>query len=316
MLNCFYRTFAHRPSSGSEVMSLKSASSEKKVPSWQFIPYKFRDVKVGSRLKLADQYKTIFVDNSSIEFNEASVLVILFSNSNLMEFREFLEDHKQINVTKTILFYYKHLTALEEYISEVSGTLVLRKSNFEDIDIRAIDRFRLAIKDNSLPEIDLGIILLPSDSEFEDLAMPSTSTTQIKDVMIENPFWVYSNLTVANALLSMNEKKVSSAVVVDEHRRIEGIITASEIVSYIAFGRDNEFDELLVKDLMVSCPIVSKEASVQRTSEAMDKGTRQQYAIVRDDMYMPVGIVSRIDILKWWGKEFAKERESTKSEKK
>ncbi len=104
---------------------------------------------------------------------------------------------------------------------------------------------------------------------------------KVKDLMHKNLFTFDADQTVADAARYMTEKKIG-AVLVTDHTRINGIITANDFVrKVIAAGRNPE--KTAVREVM-SHPLImiDSEADILRAAELMSEYDIKRIAIVED----------------------------------
>jgi CBS domain-containing protein len=136
----------------------------------------------------------------------------------------------------------------------------------------------------------------------------------VRDVMTKEVMVItkYESITkVANIL---SGKNISGLPVVDNDRKVLGIITQADILSMLGVGREHTFKDLLkymlgerlperkmgdiVGDIMTSRAITIKpDANIADAVRIMDE-KKIRRLIVIDDREVLLGIITRADILK------------------
>jgi CBS domain-containing protein len=136
----------------------------------------------------------------------------------------------------------------------------------------------------------------------------------VRDVMTRDVLVItkYENITkVANIL---SGKNISGLPVVDNDRKVLGIVTQADILSMLGVGREHTFKDLLkymlgerlpqrkmgdiVGDIMTTGAITIKpDANIADAVRVMDE-KKIRRLIVTDENQVLLGIITRADILK------------------
>ena len=136
----------------------------------------------------------------------------------------------------------------------------------------------------------------------------------VRDVMTKDVMVVtkYANITKVANLLS--GKNISGLPVVDNDKKVLGIVTQADILSMLGVGREHTFKDLLkymlgerlpqskmgdiVGDIMTTGAITIKpDANIADAVRVMDE-KKIRRLIVTDESRVLLGIITRADILK------------------
>jgi CBS domain-containing protein len=110
--------------------------------------------------------------------------------------------------------------------------------------------------------------------------------------------------TIAAVAARMQQREVGALVVLDEERRVTGIVTDRDLVLRV-LARKKDPQKTLVEDVMTRAPYtVTEETSIENAVSLMHSGEFRRLPIVDDDRRL-VGLVSLDDVLLLLCEEFA-----------
>lgn len=136
----------------------------------------------------------------------------------------------------------------------------------------------------------------------------------VRDVMTKGVITTQKYENIMNVANILAERNISGLPVVDEGKRVLGIITQADILSMVGVRREHTFKDLLkhmlgeplherkvgdiVGDIMTAPAIrVNPDANIAEATKIMDEKKIRRLLVV-DKTNVLLGIISRADILK------------------
>lgn len=150
----------------------------------------------------------------------------------------------------------------------------------------------------------------------------SPSTLRISRIMTREPICIEPDATLREVARLLEELEISGAPVVDENRRILGVVSKTDVLRRCLEGRANGLagdlfeslsddageemgldpeDEILVEDFMSTDVVTAREDEAVAVVARRMAEARIHRAVVVDDDEFPVGIVTSLDVLKALG---------------
>jgi len=124
---------------------------------------------------------------------------------------------------------------------------------------------------------------------------------KVADLMQTNLKTIGMDDTVTDAVVTLSEQHVSGLPVVDQHGRMVGVITASDVLQLLAESPDAErrgqvLEETPVREIMTAKPItVDPDADVHEAARQMLYGEIHRLFVEYEGAL--VGVISQTDIV-------------------
>lgn len=134
---------------------------------------------------------------------------------------------------------------------------------------------------------------------------------QVRDYMMKDVFkvMVTTDTSMVDVIKKMTQHNSHAIIVTDINKELEGIITGTDIIRELTRAIDSSIlRDGLAKDVMTPKPRVVAEGTLM--IDAVDKFFRDSHhALVVVKEYEPVGILSQLDIARWWLDEHSQKTE-------
>jgi CBS domain containing-hemolysin-like protein len=115
---------------------------------------------------------------------------------------------------------------------------------------------------------------------------------------------VTTDTQMITILKEMTRKKSREAIVTNAQREIEGLITTTDIIREIA----RELDSSTLKDGTAAMVMTKKPGSEHKGMlmiDAVDQMDRRRiHSLVITDEYTPIGVLTQLDVARWWLEEY------------
>ena len=122
--------------------------------------------------------------------------------------------------------------------------------------------------------------------------------TKVSEIMVHNPLYTTPNEKISKTELLMFRKNINGLPVVDEKKRVIGIITQRDI-RLARFAINLESSKTIVKDLMTPEPYIVKENdTIKKVLEVMFENDIERLPVVKDKSNELIGLVLEKMILK------------------
>ena len=139
-------------------------------------------------------------------------------------------------------------------------------------------------------------------------------TTTVRDLMRKNVFTIRDTASIQNTAKEMNNKKVSSLLVVDRNGKAKGLITERDLVRKVCI-KNVRTSEVKNKQVMSSPLItINSTSSVSVTADLMLKHNVRHLLVVdenSEDNGKPIGIITPLDFTKY--EEYLRDDENKES---
>ena len=127
-------------------------------------------------------------------------------------------------------------------------------------------------------------------------------TTTVRDLMRKNVFTIRDTASIQNTAKEMNNKKVSSLLVVDRNGKAKGLITERDLVRKVCI-KNVRTSEVKNKQVM-SSPLVTinSTSSPSVAADLMLKHNVRHLLVVdenSEDNGKPIGIITPLDFTKY-----------------
>jgi CBS domain-containing protein len=126
-------------------------------------------------------------------------------------------------------------------------------------------------------------------------------TILVRDLMRKNPYTVAESASIQDTARIMNEKKVSSLVILDKDNNPVGLVTERDLVRKVCVN-DLPTSRISNKEIMSSPLItIASESSVSTATDLMLKNNvRHLLVIDNESKYsnQPIGIITPLDLVK------------------
>ena len=132
---------------------------------------------------------------------------------------------------------------------------------------------------------------MPIESEPEALVI---------DLMANDPIVIAADLPVAKVVEVLTDYDIGGVPVVDATRRLVGVISQTDLLSYWAsVGRTSRSDALLARDVMTRPAITIRgSASLSEAARLMAEHHVARLVVVGDDPDIPLGLISDSDLMR------------------
>jgi acetoin utilization protein AcuB len=116
---------------------------------------------------------------------------------------------------------------VDEYTSPCPATVDKEMGIVEALGMMEADGIRhLPVVDNGKP---VGILTQRDLKVVTNLNFAQKLT--VADLMVKEPFTVYTKTPLENVAFEMSSKKIGSAIVIDEQGRVDGIFTTTDALN-------------------------------------------------------------------------------------
>lgn len=139
-------------------------------------------------------------------------------------------------------------------------------------------------------------------------------TTTVSDLMRKNVFTIRDTASIQNSAKEMNNRKVSSLLVVDRNGKAKGLITERDLVRKVCI-KNVRTSEVKNKQVMSSPLItINSTSSPSVAADLMLKHNVRHLLVVdenSEDIEKPIGMITPLDFTKY--EEFLRDDENKES---
>ncbi|MDW0231776.1 MAG: CBS domain-containing protein [Nitrososphaeraceae archaeon] len=126
-------------------------------------------------------------------------------------------------------------------------------------------------------------------------------TILVRDLMRKNPYTVAESASIQDTARIMNDKKVSSLVILDENNNPVGLVTERDVVRKVCIN-DLPTNRVTNKEIM-SSPLITidSESSASTATDLMLKNNVRHLLVINNeskDNNQPIGIITPLDLVK------------------
>ena len=127
-------------------------------------------------------------------------------------------------------------------------------------------------------------------------------TILVRDLMRKNPYTVAESASIQDTARIMNDKKVSSLVILDEDNNPVGLVTERDLVRKVCIN-DLPTNRVTNKEIM-SSPLITidSESSATTATDLMLKNNVRHLLVIDNeskDNNQPIGIVTPLDLVRY-----------------
>ena len=127
-------------------------------------------------------------------------------------------------------------------------------------------------------------------------------TILVRDLMRKNPYTVAESASIQDTARIMNDKKVSSLVILDEDNNPVGLVTERDLVRKVCIN-DLPTNRVTNKEIM-SSPLITidSESSATTATDLMLKNNVRHLLVLDNeskDNNQPIGIITPLDLVKY-----------------
>ena len=127
-------------------------------------------------------------------------------------------------------------------------------------------------------------------------------TIVVRDLMRKNPYTVAESASIQDTAIIMNDKKVSSLVILDEDNNPVGLVTERDLVRKVCIN-DLPTNRVTNKEIM-SSPLITidSESSATTATDLMLKNNVRHLLVIDNeskDNNQPIGIITPLDLVKY-----------------
>ena len=127
-------------------------------------------------------------------------------------------------------------------------------------------------------------------------------TILVRDLMRKNPYTVAESASIQDTARIMNDKKVSSLVILDEDNNPVGLVTERDLVRKVCVN-DLPTNRVTNKEIM-SSPLITidSESSATTATDLMLKNNVRHLLVIDNeskDNYQLIGIITPLDLVKY-----------------
>jgi len=127
-------------------------------------------------------------------------------------------------------------------------------------------------------------------------------TILVRDVMRKNPYTVVESASIQDTARIMNEKKVSSLVILDKDNNPVGLVTERDLVRKVCVN-DLPTSRISNKEIMSSPLItIASESSLSTATDLILKNNVRHLLVIDNeskDNNQPIGIITPLDLVKY-----------------
>ena len=126
-------------------------------------------------------------------------------------------------------------------------------------------------------------------------------TILVRDLMRKNQYTVAESASIQDTARIMNDKKVSSLVILDENNNPVGLVTERDLVRKVCIN-DLPTNRVTNKEIM-SSPLITidSESSASTATDLMLKNNVRHLLVIDNeskDNNQPIGIITPLDLVK------------------
>ena len=119
----------------------------------------------------------------------------------------------------------------------------------------------------------------------------------VGEIKLGNTFFTHKKSSALNIASELLHSRYSGMPVIDEKRRVVGIVSQADILKALRSPRS--LDEVSVSEIMTTVPIVIDEGTtLEEAGKIMEKEHIQRLPVVRDGVL--IGTVTRRDLMRAW----------------
>ena len=127
-------------------------------------------------------------------------------------------------------------------------------------------------------------------------------TIVVRDLMRKSPYTVAESASIQDTARIMNDKKVSSLVILDESNNPVGLVTERDLVRKVCIN-DLPTNRVTNKEIM-SSPLITidSESSASTATDLMLKNNVRHLLVINNeskDNNQPIGIITPLDLVKY-----------------
>ena len=127
-------------------------------------------------------------------------------------------------------------------------------------------------------------------------------TILVRDLMRKNPYTVAESTSIQDTARIMNDKKVSSLVILDEDNNPVGLVTERDLVRKVCIN-DLPTNRVTNKEIM-SSPLITidSESSASTATDLMLKNNVRHLLVINNeskDNNQPIGIITPLDLVRY-----------------
>ena len=127
-------------------------------------------------------------------------------------------------------------------------------------------------------------------------------TIVVRDLMRKNPYTVAESASIQDTARIMNDKKVSSLVILDEDNNPVGLVTERDVVRKVCIN-DLPTNRVTNKEIM-SSPLITidSESSATTATDLMLKNNVRHLLVIDNeskDNNQPIGIITPLDLVRY-----------------
>ena len=127
-------------------------------------------------------------------------------------------------------------------------------------------------------------------------------TILVRDLMRKNPYTVAESASIQDTARIMNDKKVSSLVILDEDNNPVGLVTERDLVRKVCIN-DLPTNRVTNKEIM-SSPLITidSESSATTATDLMLKNNVRHLLVIDNeskDNNQPIGIITPLDLVRY-----------------
>ena len=127
-------------------------------------------------------------------------------------------------------------------------------------------------------------------------------TILVRDLMRKNPYTVAESASIQDTARIMNDKKVSSLVILDENNNPVGLVTERDLVRKVCIN-DLPTNRVTNKEIM-SSPLITidSESPASMATDLMLKNNVRHLLVIdkeSKDSNRPIGIITPLDLVKY-----------------
>ena len=127
-------------------------------------------------------------------------------------------------------------------------------------------------------------------------------TILVRDLMRKNPYTVAESASIQDTARIMNDKKVSSLVILDEDNNPVGLVTERDLVRKVCIN-DLPTNRVTNKEIM-SSPLITidSESPASMATDLMLKNNVRHLLVIdkeSKDSNRPIGIITPLDLVKY-----------------
>ena len=127
-------------------------------------------------------------------------------------------------------------------------------------------------------------------------------TIVVRDLMRKNPYTVAESASIQDTARIMNDKKVSSLVILDEDNNPVGLVTERDLARKVCIN-DLPTNRVSNKEIM-SSPLITidSESSATTATDLMLKNNVRHLLVIDNeskDNNQPIGIITPLDLVRY-----------------